>query len=873
MTFNQRQRQISRTWPTVLKDVFRSEWRRAALGYSSGALLSALVRISVDLWKRDAGTVAMHWKLITAHVASIWSILLPLAIVLGLGLGQITWRAIQSWRYGVVSGAFFWSLLVTAWLFRSDESASPKRTLAALLLVFTILVLSVVFRLWTRIYRERTIQPTLAKSQVQNKASQPMRDPESPIECWSEDRLGRAAVVEILARKILDARTPVIALRGAFGDGKSSVLNLLRIHLAETAVVVSFSSWLPNSELTLANDLFADIAAECNRHLLVPALQKRLRKFASLLAGSVSYLKPLPDILPPYTQRQEIRDLGEALSRLPKRVVVLLDEIDRMQKPELLTLLKIIRGVAALPNLTFVCALNQDHVEKVAFDEPGGDAHEFFEKFFPTVLDLPKPSTDVLQHLLTDQLSITFEGSWFKNETERNDFAVALKDLWKTALIHVCGNIRKTSLLLNDIATSAQLTEGEVNPLDLCSLAAVRRFFPGIYEVIWTHSAFFSNSSGWWKSLSSSRSEEDRATEGERISNAIKGILEKTKDGEAAKALLRSMFPVRARELFGERRRFRGPDEGLDKAEGGKRIAHPDFFPIYFQCDVPETVFSAREMTLFLDNAQSAASDTARRAAFDAKFASLDDGSVRRYDFVHKLCLRMPDVSIELGRSLALAISANAARLGDDFLVSECKRALGGVFAVAQRLSDSDAVNNFLAECIESSSSDLFAARVLKFCTTERSKNQVLQNFRFISEDRIVAAFARRMATRYCGSALSTPTRSDIHAFSVWAEINDSERKKVISFWERFLGQSRARLAEAFDLIAPAGVFWTNDSPAFIDHMLPIVTLRRMYSDMPQTDELNPTQQKALDRLKRFLDGNLSAGEVLDEKPLMEQMQ
>ena len=843
------------------------------MGYASGALLPVLVRVGIDLWKPDAEAVTLRWKFITAHVGSIWAILLPLAIVTGVGLGRIAWRTIQSWRYGVVSGAFFWSFIVTAWLFRSDQPPSPGRTVVTLPLVTAILVLSAAFRLWAIVHRERTIRPTVVKPQFQKNASQPMRDPESPIKCWSEDQLGRAAVVEILTRKILDARTPVIALRGAFGDGKSSVLNLLRLHLAETAIVVSFSSWLPNSELTLANDLFADIATECNRHLLVPALRRHLRKFASLLAGSLSYLKPLPNILPPYTQRQEIRDLGEALSRLPKRVVVLLDEIDRMQKPELLTLLKIIRGAASLPNLTFVCALNQGHVEKVAFDEPDGEAHEFFEKFFPTVIDLPKPSPDVLRQMFTDQLSIMLGRSWFKTETERNEFAAALKDLWKDALTHICGNIRKTSLLLNDIAASAQLTEDEVNPLDLCSLATVRRFFPGVYEVIWTNGAFFSNSYGWWKSLSSSRSEQEIAADGERISTAIKGILEKTKDGEAAKNLLRAMFPVRTRELFGERRRFGVPDEGLEKAEAGKRIAHPDFFPIYFQCDVPATLLSAREMDLFLDSVQAASSEMASRAAFDAKFASLDDGSVRRYDFIHKLCLRIPDLPIEVGRSLALAISANTAGLGDDFLVSERRRALGGIFAVAQRLSNSDAVNCFLAQCLEVSSSDLFAARVLKFSTTERSKNQVLQNFQFVREDRIRAAFTQRMATRYGGSAPCTPTRADIHPFSVWAELDGSERKKEISFWERFIGQSRERLAEAFDLMAPAGVYWTKDSPAYIDRMLPIDTLKRMYSDIPQRDTLSPEQQKALDRLKRFLDGDLRDGEVLDEKPLMDQME
>jgi len=72
--------------------------------------------------------------------------------------------------------------------------------------------------------------------------------------------------------------------------------------------------------------------------------------------------------------------------------------------------------------------------------------------------------------------------------------------------------------------------------------------------------------------------------------------------------------------------------------------------------------------------------------------------------------------------------------------------------------------------------------------------------------------------------------------------------------------------------MAPAGVYWTKDSPAYIDRMLPIDTLKRMYSDIPQRDTLNPEQQKALDRLKRFLDGDLRDGEVLDEKPLMDQM-
>ena len=45
-------------------------------------------------------------------------------------------------------------------------------------------------------------------------------------------------------------------------------------------------------------------------------------------------------LVPTQSQREEIQELHEALARVPKPVVVLLDEIDRMQKDELLVLLK-----------------------------------------------------------------------------------------------------------------------------------------------------------------------------------------------------------------------------------------------------------------------------------------------------------------------------------------------------------------------------------------------------------------------------------------------------------------------------------------------------------------------------------------------------
>ncbi len=118
---------------------------------------------------------------------------------------------------------------------------------------------------------------------------------------WGKDRLGRSSLVEVLALKILVAKAPVIALRGGFGDGKSSVLNLLRRQIEGITIVVSFSSWLPDSQRTLVHDLFGDISSECNRAYVISGLRKELGKFASIVAGTTPYLKILPDLVPTET--------------------------------------------------------------------------------------------------------------------------------------------------------------------------------------------------------------------------------------------------------------------------------------------------------------------------------------------------------------------------------------------------------------------------------------------------------------------------------------------------------------------------------------------------------------------------------------------
>src|SRR6185312_14075004 len=108
--------------------------------------------------------------------------------------------------------------------------------------------------------------------------------------------------------------------------------------------------------------LFRDIVAECRKVVYMPQLRKLAVGYARSITGSISYLTGLRDLFPNLSQREEINELLKAFHHVPRPVVVLLDDIDRMQREELLVLLKILRGATSIPNVSFICAFSNDEI-------------------------------------------------------------------------------------------------------------------------------------------------------------------------------------------------------------------------------------------------------------------------------------------------------------------------------------------------------------------------------------------------------------------------------------------------------------------------------------------------------------------------------
>jgi hypothetical protein len=403
----------------------KREYVAVLMSASLGAVCAGLLRLFLSDRSFDALLISKYLPSAktfddpSAYIPYALVVAFTVALVFAIQLPKVAVRGVKSWWLGVTSGLWFLPFVVTFLILSATHYRFRSRLLAAVIAI----IASIVLGAWhnrraiarsRHIPDEKDIQVSMA---VKNVAGTEATESDDPIQSWSEDSLGRAALIDSLSVKILISKAPVIALFGEFGSGKTSVLNLLREHLEGQAIVVSFSTWLPGSQETLTSYLMADIANECQKQYMVPGLRKSAGRLANALAQSVPFMKGFPELFPAATQRDDIESLKRALMRLPKRVVVLLDELDRMERDELLPLLKVVRGISALPNLSFVCAAERKTLTETVCGGHKDDSNLYFEKFFPSSAAIPKEDAASLQKAGVDRvISALRHRSWTTSE-------------------------------------------------------------------------------------------------------------------------------------------------------------------------------------------------------------------------------------------------------------------------------------------------------------------------------------------------------------------------------------------------------------------------------------------------------------------------
>lgn len=342
------------------------------------------------------------------------------------------------------------------------------------------------------------------------------------------DAFGRATFAERLAHALV--RTPeddaiVIGLEGEWGSGKTHLLGQVQAKLKEVhaeAIIVEFNPWLVANTESLVLALLGQLAARigtsagndrgdqgrrglaASRRLLgyLSALQ-RVAEPALLLfdpTGTASGLaavarkpldtmsKALDDIaLPNRLAKADVfarkAAVTEALRDFGHPIVVIVDDLDRLQDDELRSIFQAIKAVADFPGTSYLLAYDPKRVAK-AFD----DEH-FVEKIVQVAYPIPHLHAWDMARFAKHEIKATLLALGCddaQTTTEQFD-----KATWIAA--RLCCHPRHVVRLCNRLRIAAPAILRSIAPADIVVAEALAQVCPSIADAIRNHPTDFAS--------------------------------------------------------------------------------------------------------------------------------------------------------------------------------------------------------------------------------------------------------------------------------------------------------------------------------------------------------------------------------------------
>lgn len=441
--------------------------------------------------------------------------------------------------------------------------------------------------------------------------------PDTPLHNISEDVFGRDYLAKLIANSIInlsrnDHDSTCIAIYGKWGQGKTSLLNFVKEILNKKISLVEFNPWMLKDENTIIKDFFETISFDAFKDI-----KEFLSQYGKLISFGVKKTANIftPIYLPCFENGkidiktlgdklgEDINELTEALTTIDKpllkqkesickkikdtkqHLVVLIDDIDRLDKEEVHTLFRLLRQIADFPNTIYVLAMDPEMVSKSIGEYYGKnttDGMNFIDKIVQVPIFLPKiPISSIKRELSNFVIPILEEEK--KEETE--ELLNNLSELLSTP--------RQIKRFCNQVRFMYATLKGEVNTYDLLQLEAVKTISVEAYQRIYDKRDCLFKSINHVLYLIDQKKEEEAVKN--RYNSALEYIVESLQENEknVIKEMLNTMF---SHSTF---------DSVSIMSE--KRAQSPTYFYQYFIQGVPEGNLSEREITDFSNILDTAA--------------------------------------------------------------------------------------------------------------------------------------------------------------------------------------------------------------------------------------------------------------------------
>ena len=354
---------------------------------------------------------------------------------------------------------------------------------------------------------------TNKESKTQDRISHKPLVGERPITSGKQDTLGRTSFIRRLTETLIDASTNkargvVIGITGPWGSGKSSALNLLNEQIVEKypdAVIVQFDAWLISGRNDLISEFMEQLRAAVDKK---SKTVRGLKKFGKAVAEYGAQLAPLAKAIPIaaravpggdiaakvvlsgaaalLAKNETIQEaklkLTAELGAIEVPVIVLIDELDRVEDGEIRVTAQLIRSVADFPNVSYVLAFDRERVvDALSTNKEPQTGQAYLDKIIQLQIPLPLVSPDEVAELLNKEIGrIANDLSIPSSFREMPRY----QELAKIILGSVITTPRDVKRLIETYSAIAGMVRGEVDWTDLLGYAILLIKAPEVIEYL-----------------------------------------------------------------------------------------------------------------------------------------------------------------------------------------------------------------------------------------------------------------------------------------------------------------------------------------------------------------------------------------------------
>ena len=447
---------------------------------------------------------------------------------------------------------------------------------------------------------------------------------DNPIKNPEDDAIGRVPTAQNFAQHVLALDTKegvVVGVLGPWGSGKTSFINLARNEFEKAEVpILDFNPWMFSGAAQLVESFFIELAAQLKIRRGLAEIGENFEAYGELFSG-LGWLPVVGTWLDRFRGATKITGkllqhrkegvggqrskLEKALSDLDKPIVVILDDIDRLETSEIRDVFKLVRLTANFPHIIYIVAFDRERVEE-ALGEQGVPGRDYLEKILQDVVDLPVVPSHVLHQQITSALDKTLDNIENTGPFDEQVWPDIRMEIIQP-LIRNMRDVRRYAAAVHGTVSSLN---GQIELADLLALEAIRMFLPDVFKLL--HGAIDGLTS-------------DSASVGlidpTHLKAQVNGLIEAGRDQRyIVESMIRRLFPV-GEYCIGNIPNAYG-SSWKNKWLKERRVAHGDILRLYLERIANENLQAVM-------GAEQAWKYIADRDAFDNYLRSLDPSQLQ----------------------------------------------------------------------------------------------------------------------------------------------------------------------------------------------------------------------------------------------------